>query len=126
VQQRTNRGTATWVDGGLLSNFPITVFDRTDGGQPRWPTWGIKLSGVPQEGRDRPVITVLGLAESCLRTLTGDWNRYRLDEDGVNRRTIHVNTDGVSATDFRLDEATRERLYQAGQDAGHAFLKLQA
>jgi NTE family protein len=126
VQIATNRGTATWVDGGLLSNFPITVFDRTDGQPSRWPTWGIKLSGVPKEGPDRPVGTVIGMAVSCLETLTGDWNRYRLTLEGVNRRTIHVDTDGVSATDFSVSDATRERLYHAGQDAARGFLALQA
>ena len=35
------------VDGGMLSNFPIEVFDRTDGKAPRWPTFGIKLSAKP-------------------------------------------------------------------------------
>jgi|tagenome__1003787_1003787.scaffolds.fasta_scaffold20981668_3 NTE family protein len=35
--------TSTIVDGGVLSNFPIEIFDRT-GGQPfRWPTFGIRL-----------------------------------------------------------------------------------
>lgn len=29
---------ATWVDGGLLSDFPVQLFDRPDG-QPRWPTF---------------------------------------------------------------------------------------
>jgi hypothetical protein len=43
----------------------------------------------------------------------------------VNRRTIHVNTDGVSATDFNLSDTTREHLYQTGQDAARAFLTLQ-
>ena len=33
-------GTATWVDGGLLSNFPVEVFDRSDGQPARWPTPG--------------------------------------------------------------------------------------
>jgi NTE family protein len=31
VDVKTATGTVTWVDGGLLSNFPVTVFDRTDG-----------------------------------------------------------------------------------------------
>jgi NTE family protein len=126
VQLQTTRGTATWVDGGLLSNFPITVFDRTDGRQARWPTWGIQLSGEPKDGPDHPVTNAVGMVESCLRTLTGEWNRYRLDEDGVNRRTIHVNTDGVSATDFSLSDSMRERLYQAGRDAAQTFLDLPA
>jgi NTE family protein len=121
----TDRGTATWVDGGLLSNFPITAFDRTDGQQGRWPTWGVKLSGAPKDAPDRPVRTALGMATKCLETLTGDWNRYRLDDEGVNRRTIYVNTDGVSATDFSLSSATRERLYESGQEAARAFIALQ-
>ena len=36
---------ATWVDGGLLSNFPVELFDR--GGRPQWPTFGIRLSAPP-------------------------------------------------------------------------------
>jgi len=53
-----------------------------------WPTWGIKLSGKPPLARDRPVRGAVGIAVNCLETLTADWNRYRLDEEGVNRRTI--------------------------------------
>jgi NTE family protein len=33
-----------FVDGGLLSNFPINVFHRKDGGVPRMPTFGVRLS----------------------------------------------------------------------------------
>jgi NTE family protein len=122
VQVATDKGTATWVDGGLLSNFPITVFDRTDGKPERWPTWGVKLSGEPRDHRDQPVGTALGMVISCLETLLSDWNRYRLDEEGVNRRTIHVNTDGVSATDFGIDGETRDRLFTSGQQAARRFL----
>ena len=31
------------VDGGILSNFPIWIFDVE--GIPRWPTFGLKLVG---------------------------------------------------------------------------------
>jgi NTE family protein len=122
VVVKTATGTVTWVDGGLLSNFPITVFDRTDGNPPRWPTWGIKLSGKPPLIRDRPVRGAVGIAVNCLETLTADWNRYRLDEEGVNRRTIFVDKTGVAATDFDIDKATRQRLYDNGQAAAQKFL----
>jgi NTE family protein len=36
----------TLVDGGVLSNYPIEIFDRTDLQQPRWPTLGVKV--VPE------------------------------------------------------------------------------
>ncbi len=39
-----SKGSVIWVDGGLLSNFPVEVFDRSDGQPQRWPTIGIKLS----------------------------------------------------------------------------------
>ncbi|WP_218577338.1 patatin-like phospholipase family protein [Phytohabitans rumicis] len=38
-----NGGDVWMVDGGMLSNFPINVFDRADR-EPRWPTFGIRLS----------------------------------------------------------------------------------
>jgi len=33
-----------FVDGGMLSNFPINVFHRTDGQPPTRPTFGVRLS----------------------------------------------------------------------------------
>jgi NTE family protein len=123
VDLQTDRGTVTWVDGGLLSNFPITVFDRTDGEPPRWPTWGIKLSGQPSATTpDRPVRTALGIAINCLETLTSDWNRYRLAEEGVGHRTIFVDTTGVASTNFAIDKDTRDRLFTNGRNAAQIFL----
>ncbi len=43
----TKTARSVLVDGGMLSNFPIDIFDRRDGGTPRWPTFGIKLSSRP-------------------------------------------------------------------------------
>ena len=123
VEMTTTRGTVTWVDGGLLSNFPITVFDRTDGVPARWPTWGVKLSSQPAETPDEPVRTTLGLAVRSLQTLTADWNRYRLDEEGVSRRTVFVDTGGISATDFDLTQDDQTELFRHGHDAAAVFLR---
>jgi NTE family protein len=38
-----NGESSTLVDGGVVSNYPIDVFDRTDGREPRWPTFGVTL-----------------------------------------------------------------------------------
>lgn len=122
VQVRTERGTCTWVDGGLLANFPITVFDRNDGQAARWPTWGIKLSGNAATCGDRPVRTVPGIAMSCLHTLTSDWNRHRLDREGVGGRTMFVDTVNISATDFRLSQDDQQTLFGNGQRAARLFL----
>ena len=36
-------GTSLLVDGGLVSNYPLDAFDRTDGQPARWPTYGVTL-----------------------------------------------------------------------------------
>ena len=46
----TDSGEVTWVDGSLLSNFPITCFDRTDGKPSRWPNLGHQT--VQHSGQD--------------------------------------------------------------------------
>ena len=46
-----SKGSVTWVDGGMLSNFPVEVFDRSDGQPSRWPTIGIKLSAATRPFR---------------------------------------------------------------------------
>ncbi len=114
-------GAVTWVDGGLLSNFPITIFDRTDGRAQRWPTWGIKLSGQPVRN-DRPVRTALGIALDSLSTLMGDWNQYDLTDEGVNQRTVFVDTTGVSTLDFSLTGEQEKSLFANGQAAARKFL----
>lgn len=43
---------AKFVDGGMLSNFPINVFHRENGGIPRMPTFGVRLSTFRQKHND--------------------------------------------------------------------------
>ena len=41
------------VDGGMLSNFPVWLFDRK-GQDPRWPTFGLSARRARPQGGDRP------------------------------------------------------------------------
>jgi len=47
-EERGKEITAWIVDGAMPSNFPVEVFDPTDGKHPRWPTFGMKLSARPE------------------------------------------------------------------------------
>lgn len=126
VRLKTARGDEVWfVDGGMLSNFPITVFDRTDGRQPRWPTFGIKLSARPEasQGVAYHVHGALSLAEAMIGTLTGFYDRMHVSDPSVCARTIFVDTMKVRATDFDIDAATRQRLFDNGRVAAETFLK---
>jgi NTE family protein len=121
--QPTVRGTCTWVDGGLLQNFPVTVFDRTDGLPNRWPTFGIKLSARPLENvPDVPVHGDVRELVSIAHTAMGEWNRYPLADQGVGARTVFVDTMTISSTDFGLTPELRDRLFTNGQAAAVRFL----
>jgi NTE family protein len=112
------------VDGGMLSNFPVQIFDRTDGKPARWPTFGIKLSARPADHpRPSPIHGPLTLTFGMLATLLG-WNdRCHIDDPSVCARTIFVDTFGISAVSFDLSPADQDRLYQSGRDAATKFLQ---
>lgn len=121
--QPTPEGSCTWVDGGLLQNFPVTVFDRNDDKPARWPTFGIKLSAQPQVNMpDKAVHGDISEFLAIAHTALGEWDRYPLQDHGVGSRTIWVDTMRVSATDFNLPAETANQLYMNGHAAAASFL----
>jgi NTE family protein len=110
----------------MLSNYPMQLFDRTDGKAPRWPTFGVKLSAAPpQDGADStyPVTNLVELAKRLVTTMVEAHDRTYVSQDSVRERTIFVDTDGISATDFDLSELNRDLLFKAGLQAGEEFAR---
>lgn len=121
--------TSTLVDGGVLSNFPIDLFDRTDGVAPRWPTFGIKLlPTLPMNAAK--VLPVLGLvkhgpvalaADLVMTTIMGR-DQAHLSKPWVRARTMEVDTAGVNPVDFGLSAEKADRLFANGERAATRFL----
>lgn len=123
VRQPTADGDATWVDGGLLSNFPIELFDRADSLDPRWPTFGVRLTTrPPTPPLTPPVEGPLAIGLAALDTLLTDQGTSYLEDACTVQRTVFVPTSGVSIVDFDIDRETQERLYRAGREAAAEFL----
>jgi NTE family protein len=116
--------TSYMVDGGMLSNFPIDVFDRTDGQRPRWPTFGVKLSSKPDAAlrHKYEVHGTVSLAIAMVGTMTGFHDQIHIDDPATVARTIFVDTAGVRATDFHINEAIQDMLYRSGVKAAEGFL----
>lgn len=115
---------ATWVDGGLLSDFPVELFDRPDAdGQPRWPTFGIRLSARPGIPPTHPVHGPVSLGLAAIETLVSNQDNAYIDDPCTVRRTIFVPADEVSSMDFDITAQQREALYQRGLLAGQRFLQ---
>jgi NTE family protein len=118
------------VDGGVLSNFPIDLFDRTDGRTPRWPTFGVKL--IPDLPMDaEKLLPVLGLvkhgpvalaAQVTMTAIVGH-DQAQLAKPWVQARTMRVDTAGVSPVDFGLSREKADMLFTNGRAAAEQFLE---
>jgi NTE family protein len=111
------------VDGGLLSNFPIWLFDSPN---PKRPTWGFRLhggqnvdEGLPYRRIPRPLWAV-PLLKAMFSAATEAWDREQM-EQVVSARTVSIPTHQVSTTNFGLSKAEAANLYDWGEHAAHAF-----
>ncbi len=120
---------STLVDGGVLSNFPIDIFDRTDGRPPRWPTFGVKLLPLlPQDAAK--LLPIAGLfkhgpvafaADLAMTTIVGR-DQAHLAKPWVKVRTMQVDTAGINPVDFGLSRAQATTLFNNGEAAATRFL----
>lgn len=115
------------VDGGLLSNFPVWLFDVD--GPPRWPTFGVNLvdadcrcspmARLPEEPPGRHGL--IDHVRAVVGTLIEARDKLALERaDAV--RTIDVANLDVAATDFDLDPDDALALFDCGVDAVDDFL----
>lgn len=105
------------VDGGLLSNFPVWLFDVP--GAPPWPTIGFMLAGR-QPGRPFRIQGPVSFGAALVSTMLEAHDALYLEEaDSV--RTIRVPTGGVRATDFDLSREQRRKLFELGAEAARRF-----
>lgn len=119
------------VDGGILSNFPVWLFDSQ--GVPEWPTFGLML--VESEPRkpvseridppDPPVNRVEAVVDyvrALVETMLEARDRLYI-ETADFARTIPIPTLGVRTADLDLSPERRLALYEAGRAAAEEFLE---
>jgi NTE family protein len=119
-------GDRTLVDGGVLSNFPIAIFDAP---RPRWPTFGVKvIPDAPDANAllfpDLPVPQPPPfrlLARVMTTAILGHDQTY-LEQPCVRRRAIAVDTSTVGIVEFGASEEKRAALVANGEAAARDFL----
>jgi NTE family protein len=111
------------VDGGLLSNFPVWLFD----GKPiHRPTFGFRLH--PGTGGPGPYYAAVPrplwevpLLRALLHAATTAWDERM--ELATRVRTVTIPTFEISTLDFGLSRDDAERLYQSGLAAATEFFR---
>ena len=112
----------TWVDGGVLDDYPVDMFDRTDGRPSRWETIGIKLEArqtvVPPARDNGGLITEV---YDVIQTALNNSDRYYVGPEKA-KRTMFVDTGTISSTNFNINADQQAQLFKSGQDAARTFL----
>lgn len=114
-----NGHTATLVDGGLLSNFPVDLFDPGTE-QPQLPTIGFYLQ-APTDAASNPTATLEQFAHALVSTVLEAHDRDAVLDQNYER-SIDIPTGSIGTTDFNLTEEQKEWLFQSGLSAAEAFL----
>ena len=119
------------VDGGMLSNFPVWLFDSGKGVPPDWPTFGLLLvepklrehlgKRIDPPKRDRGVSALIDYLKSLAQTMMAAHDRLYLEQADF-ARTIPIPTLGVGTTEFDLSPERAEALYLSGVKAAEEFL----
>ena len=132
TNEQTNREHMI-VDGGMLSNFPVWLFDCPGEEVPTWPTFGLLLVEPHPE---TPIGARLPAPERVPHGLGGFLKYVKAMADTMMEahdrlyvqkanfaRTIPIPTLGIGTTEFDITPARKEALYQSGRDAALAFLE---
>ena len=114
------------VDGGLLSNFPVFLFDGDKPPLRRW-TFGFRLYGgtPPEQPSYRTIgrIWPLPLGKAMFFATTEAWDRKVSKASLV--RTISIPTGEVPTLKFTLTDAERDELRTNGATKAEEFFSNQ-
>ncbi|MEH7107259.1 patatin-like phospholipase family protein [Bacillus sp. JJ1764] len=120
VKIRTADGMNMVVDGGVLSNFPMWLFDKENVKKVR-PVLGIKLSSNEYEHEKHKIANAIELFEALFETMKDAHDaRYISKKHASN--IIFIPTDGILSIEFHLTETKKQELVQLGREYARKFL----
>lgn len=121
VRLKVGKDETIVVDGGVLSNFPMWIFNDAGGNTVR-PVLGLKLSRSQEDMPGHKIDNALDLFEALFSTM-----KNAHDERYISRKheknIIFIPVDDYSATQFDMDQETKESLLEAGRKSTVQFLK---
>jgi NTE family protein len=132
VLQRDGQGREhTIVDGGLLSNFPVWLFDSAPNVRPAFPTFGMLLvapnqsapliQSPSQDAASAPVSSPVEFAKAIADTMMEAHDRFYVEQASF-ARTIPIPTLGVRTTEFDIQPDRAQSLFESGAEAAQKFL----
>ncbi len=124
-QVDTPPSTTRFVDGGMLSNFPINLFFNPEVTKPRLPTFGIDLDEIDpnQKSRNPEEWSLTGYLGRMFNTI-----RYYYDKDFLLKNKMmekgigKVNMYGYNWLNFFMTDQEKIEMFAIGANAAKDFL----
>lgn len=108
------------IDGGVLSNFPVWIFDSDE--VPPWPTFGFKIV-EPDETTPSRINNAFDLFKAILSTMMEAHDKLHELDPKSSVRTISIPSLGIKTTDFETIHPQKDTLFQSGVQAAVNFFE---
>lgn len=119
VKLTANRNTSIIVDGGVLSNFPMWLFDKENVKKVR-PVLGVKLSHNIIDRPKNKINNAIKMFEALFETMKDAHDaRYISRKHASN--IIFIPTEGVLTTEFQLTQEKKRELVELGGECAKQF-----
>ena len=120
VKINDGKRTSLFVDGGVLSNFPMWLFNSEHMRKER-PVIGLRLS-VDEIWKPQEVGNAVEMFSALFKTMKDAHDARYISKKHV-KNIVFIPTKGIAAMDFNMNDEIREELIQRGRFYTQEFLK---
>lgn len=120
VTLQTKEDETIIVDGGLLSNFPIWLFQNGKRSRRR-PVIGLKLSSKMTTQQHEPIRNALQLFEALFSTMKNAHDERYISR-AYEKDIVFIPVEHYEATDFHMEDETKHQLFEVGKRQTEKFL----
>jgi len=109
------------VDGGVLSNFPVWVFDHGNT-LPLRPFLGFQLSSAKDFYTSQPIKNAIDLFHGLFSTMKEAHDARYISKYAASN-IVFIPVEHIHTANFKLTKEERNQLVELGRDKTRAFLK---
>ena len=116
-------GSDVIVDGGILSNYPVWIYDEQDlNAVPRWPTFGFRLFDS-REDKPISIHSAPDILKAMFQTMMHAHDKHNLATTKITRTiNVDITNSGVTVTQFSLSNDQKDDLYRRGYQCTKDYL----
>lgn len=114
-------GRSVIIDGGVLSNFPLWIWEKKSGCRTR-PIIGMKLSDEPDKLPEQKIKNAIQMFHALFKTMQQAHDARYISKT-MSKDIIFIPVNGVETTDFDMSAEQKEALMNLGHKHASEFLQ---